>query len=128
MKILSSKDWEKLQHYQYLILVITNRAYLVFYILVLCGMVANIPLILSIFHYFVTFYVALYLVIYYNPYLKLYAKYKFTDLDRKVIYSSGTLLLLSIVSNSLQIKHMFSNLQSRLGMHIKFPNSQDTPF
>ena len=94
MKILSSKDWEKLQHYQYLILVITNRAYLVFYILVLCGMVANIPLILSIFHYFVTFYVALYLVIYYNPYLKLYAKYKFTDLDRKVCYSAGVYILL----------------------------------
>ena len=68
MKLLSSKKWEKIQYYQYLILVITNRSYLLFYLCVLFGLVSNIPLIINFFHYFVTFYVAMYLVIYYNEF------------------------------------------------------------
>jgi len=116
MKLLSSKKWEKIQYYQYLILLFTSRSYLLFYLCVLFGLVSNIPQIISIFHYFVTFYVALYLVIYYNPYLKLYAKYKFTNLDRKVIYSSGTLLMLSILSSSLEFKKTIRNIKLQLGL------------
>jgi hypothetical protein len=117
MKLLPSKTWEKIQHYQYIFLVFVNRAYLLFYILVLFDWVSAIPVLISIFHYFVTFFVALYLVIYYNPYLKLYSKYKFTNLDRKVIYSSGTLLLLSILSSSLEFKYAIASIKSQLGGH-----------
>ena len=107
-----NERWQRLQAYQLLFLVVFNRAYLFFYILVLLNLFREIPSIIGIIHYIISLYVAVYLVLYYNPYLKLYSNFKFTDLDRKVIYSSGTLLLLSIVSTSIIFEKSVANFKA----------------
>jgi len=118
---LSSKKWEELQHMQYNILIFINVTYVLFYLLVIFGILTDIPKLVSGIHYFVILYVALYLIVYYNPYLELSEKYKFKEVDRKIIFTSGILLLISFLSKSLQFENTIAKFQNDLGIH---PNKQ----
>jgi hypothetical protein len=115
---LSAKKWEELQNLQYNGLVFINVSYVVFYFLVIFGILADIPKVVSGIHYFVILYVALYLIVYYNPYLEFSEKYKFKEVDRKIIFTSGILLLLSFLSKSLQFQKTIAKFQNDLGIHM----------
>ena len=115
---LSAKKCEELQNLQYNVLVFINVSYVVFYFLVIFGILADIPKVVSGIHYFVILYVALYLIVYYNPYLEFSEKYKFKEVDRKIIFTSGILLLLSFLSKSLQFQKTIAKFQNDLGIHM----------
>ena len=114
---LSAKKWEELQNLQYNVLVFINVTYVLFYLLVIFGILADIPKLVNGIHYFVILCVALYLIVYYNPYLELSQKYKFKEVDRKIIFTSGILMLLSFLSKSLQFEKTIAQFQNDLGLH-----------
>lgn len=93
-----SLDWKsKVQSLQYSIL--TYNSYLVNSILFLTIMGFGItqPAILEQFQYYLKIYIGLFLVYRFNSFIS----YEYTELDRKVAFSSGIILLSTILTETI---------------------------
>jgi hypothetical protein len=95
----------KFQNYFYSILI--N----IFYILIILsyfGLSQFAPKYVKILDYYIKIYVCLFLIWRFNP---LRSHFIFTDLDRKIAFSAGFIILTSIVLQDVISNFMFSNSQ-----------------
>ena len=78
--------------YQKIFLYGLNLSYILYFIALL-GITSFAPEYLSYLKFFLKIYIGLLLIYFYNPII--YKEKKFTDFDRKLVFSAGIFLLLS---------------------------------
>jgi len=74
----------------------------ILYIITALGIFANAPAYLDTLQYYAKIYICLFLIIRFNPFKKV----EFTDLDRKVAFSSGLFLLSTTIINQILIAYL----------------------
>jgi uncharacterized BrkB/YihY/UPF0761 family membrane protein len=74
----------------------------VLYIALAIGILREEPLILSVIDYWIKVFVGLFLLYRFNPYVHI----KFTDFDRKVIFSAGMFMIITTVVNTYLINYV----------------------
>ena len=72
------------------------------YIALAIGMLSEEPLILRIIDFWIKVFVGLFLLYRFNPYIHI----KFTDFDRKVIFSAGTFMFVTTIVNTYLINYV----------------------
>ena len=72
------------------------------YIALAVGMLSEEPVILGVIDYWIKVFVGLFLLYRFNPYVHI----KFTDFDRKVIFSAGMFMFVTTVVNSYLISYV----------------------
>ena len=71
------------------------------YIALAIGILREEPLILSVIDYWIKVFVGLFLLYRFNPYVHI----KFTEFDRKVIFSAGLFMIITTVVNTYLINY-----------------------
>lgn len=74
----------------------------ILYILILFGLSSSAPIYLNDLQYYVKIYVSLFLLYRFNPFRRV----KFTELDRKIVFSSGIFLLGTTAITSLLTRYL----------------------
>ena len=89
----------KIQEKIFNIVIVTNY---ILYFAIILGISINAPTYLASLDYYVKMYVSLFLLLRFNPFRKV----EFTELDRKIVFSSAIFIFTTTAINSLLIAYL----------------------
>lgn len=89
----------KIQEKIFNIVIVTNY---ILYFAIILGISINAPTYLASLDYYVKMYVSLFLLLRFNPFRKV----EFTELDRKIVFSSAIFIFTTTAINSLLITYL----------------------
>lgn len=93
---------KKIHEFQQKIFTLVISLSWAFYLLTAFGLSTTAPMYLNDLQYYTKIYISLFLLLRFNPFRKI----KFTELDRKIAFSSGIFLLGTTAINSILINYI----------------------